>query len=160
MVNPNNYRQEEKRRYGRYAAETKVYFSVLYDVRTKVKFQVLDKKGGYKVLGERFAAVSRNVSAEGMCINCSKELKKGDQIYLEVFMPGNPEPLNMEGEVRWSQPLKESLRFDIGIKLSTIDGKEVSTSVHHDGINQIVWSSVLESVFGDFKKIAQKKYST
>jgi hypothetical protein len=67
----------------------------------------------------------------------------------------------MDGEVRWSQRLPDSSRdrFDTGIKLLNIDGKSVVSSVYHDGVNQIVWSSVLESVFGDFKKITQKRYA-
>jgi hypothetical protein len=157
--NYNNHNVGEKRKHGRYAAETKVYFSVIYDVQTKVKFQVLDKDGRYEVLGEKFPAISKDISAEGMRISCKRELKKGDSLHLEIYIPHQKEPLSMEGEVRWSQKLQERDRFDAGIKLLTINGKPVSSSVYHDGVNQIVWSAVLESIFGDFKKIAQKRYA-
>ncbi|MDD5291675.1 MAG: PilZ domain-containing protein [Candidatus Omnitrophica bacterium] len=159
MVSANNHKQNERRRYERYPSEVKVYFSVVYDVRAKVKFRVVDKNNECQVLSERLPAISKDVSAEGMRITCRKELKKGDLLDLEVHAPGRSDPLNMEGEVRWSQPLSGSDRFDIGVKLSTINGKIVTVSVYHDGANEIVWSSILESVFGDFKKIAQKRYA-
>jgi len=157
--NSHNHGADEKRRHECYTAEAKVYFSVIYDVKTKVKFQVLDKDGTYQILGDKFPAISKDISAEGMRIVCKKELKKGDLLHLEIYLPNQRDPLVMEGEVRWSQKLPDMDHFDAGIKLSKINGKVVSSSVYHDGVNQIVWSTVLESVFGDFKKIAQKKYA-
>jgi len=159
MSSVNNYKQSERRKYERYPSEAKVYFSVVYDVRTKVKFRVMDKNSERQVFGEKIPAISKDVSAEGMRITCSRELKKGDLLYLEVHKPGISDPINMEGEVRWSQSLSDSGRFDIGIRLSTINGRMVTVSVYHDGVNEIVWSSILESVFGDFKKMTQKRYA-
>jgi hypothetical protein len=150
---------KEKRRHPRYTAEAKVYFNVIYDVRAKVKFEVMAKSGERAVSQEKIPAISKNVSAEGMCITCSRQLNKGDLLRLEVFLPHKQDPLAMDGEVRWLQELPAKGRFDTGIRLLNINGNPVVSSVYHDGVNEIVWSSVLESVFGDFKKTTQKRYA-
>ena len=55
----------------------------------------------------------------------------------------------MEGEVRWIE--KHGNRFDAGVELETVEGKQVAESVHFDDLYQIEWSEVLETVFGKFK---------
>ena len=158
-----NHREKNKRRYERYDAEARVYFRLIYDVRTKVKFQILDKRNENRALSQKYIATCRNVSTEGLCFISNKVLKKGDFLYLELYMPTKEEPIQMEGQVRWSQAIpskqKYEQKFDTGVKLATVDGKSVLDSIHHDGTNQIVWSSVLESVFGDFRKLMKKRYT-
>ena len=156
----NDYKKKERRKYERYGTEAKVYFRVVYEIETKVEYQVLEKVDGKK-LSEKHPAMSKNISAEGLCFTSSEKLKKGDFLYLEVYLPSQKEPIHMEGQVRWShmtsQEEEKENKFDVGVKLITVNGKSVLASIHFDEANKVIWSSVLESVFGEFRKLAQKK---
>ncbi len=161
---------KEKRKYERYDTRAKIYFQVKYDIATKVRFRVIDKIKN-KALTKKYEALSKNVSAEGLCFSSVKQLNEGDVLYLEVYLPVPAEkkvslpkrfkkPILMEGEVRWSESLgklKRQTLYDTGVKLITVDGQPVDESVYFDDMNRVVWSAVLESVFGKFR-ITAKKY--
>lgn len=149
----------EKRKYPRYDTEAKIYFRVNYDLKTKVKFQVF-QDGEKKHLSRKYAALSRDISAEGLGFCSNRALKKSDLLYLEVYLPRRKTPLHMTGEVRWSRPAfcarKHTYKFDTGIKLLTVLGEPVARTIHRDKKHKVIWSKVLESVFGNFRKIAKK----
>ena len=149
--------KEERRKYERFDTEVKIYFHVDYDIETTVKFQVVDKKKA-KASSTKYSALSRNISAEGLCFTSEKKLEERDSLILEVYLPDEKDPIPMEGEVRWSQPISpnETNKFNTGVKLITVNGKSVATSVYYDKANHVIWSIVLESVLGSFKKFAQK----
>lgn len=153
-----NYKKRERRKYERYETETKVYFRVVYEIETKVEFRIVTKKDNGETLSEKYSALSRNVSAEGLCFICERQLKKGDMLYLDVYLPGRKKPISMKGCVRWSQPVakEEKGRFDTGVRLICVGDKSVMASIHYDEANHLVWSIVLESIFGSFRKIIQK----
>ena len=150
-------KKNEQRKYERYDTEVKVYYFVTYDVSTKVRFQVLDKAS--RKTAPQYTAVSRNVSAEGICFSSGKELHKGDHLFLEVLLPGSTTFIPMEGEVRWCQKAEAKLgsKFDVGIKLLKVDGQSVERSIYHDKDYQVVWSIVLESILGNFRILEQKR---
>ena len=162
---------QEKREYERYDTHAKIYFHVTYDITTKVKFRVMDKVKN-KALSKKYEAVSKNVSAEGLCFSSDKLLVPGDLLYLEVYLPVPADvkiplsskykkPILMEGEVRWSQEAQAQAKggkvFHTGVWLLTVNGKPVEESVYFDDANKVVWSIVLESIFGKFR-ITAKKY--
>lgn len=153
------YNGKERRQYARYDTDAKIYFCVKYDIKTKVEFQVLNKQDR-KAMSEKYTAISKNVSVEGLCFVSHKELETGDLLLLEVYLPSEKSPILMEGEVRWSQavPTEEGQpsEFITGIKLLTLNGKSISGTVHYDENNHIVWSCVLDAVFGNFRKLAKK----
>ena len=147
----------DKRKYERYDTEIQIYFAVTYDIQTKVEFQVLDES---KESLKKYSAVSKNVSAEGLCFYSEKELKRGDRLYLEVYIPGSKKPIGMEGEVRWSQGMmtaKKKKVFDTGVKLLVVNGESVAKSIYRDDKYQVIWSTVLECVLGNFRILQQKK---
>ena len=150
----------EKRKYERYDTEIKLYFDLAFDVETKVKYQLLDKDHK-KVLSRKYPALSKNVSAEGICFYSQHKLNKNDQLFLEVYIPKKEKPIPMIGEVRWSQPFskedKEEHRFYTGIKLLKVYDKIVAPTIYFDQTYQVIWSVVLESIFGTFRQIAQGK---
>ena len=147
---------QEKRQYQRYDTEIKVYFRVSFDIETIVKFMVIGK-GKKKTRPKKYSALSKNVSVNGLCFNSDKKLNKGDILFLEVFLPKQKNPISMEGEVRWSQPSGKKGRFDTGLRIATVDGKTVSDTIYTDETYHITWSAILESVFGNFRKFAQKQ---
>ena len=151
---------KERRKYDRYNTDAKVYFRVIYDVKTKVRFQLVDKdeeKTGYR----KYLAISKNISAEGICFTSFKELMKGDILYLEVYVPGSKKPVMMEGEVRWCHATNEAAekegKFDTSVLLTKANGKDVSHTILKDEGNKIVWSAVLESIFGNFRNIVKEQ---
>ena len=151
---------QERRKYERYGTEIKVYFQVAYDIETVVKFQVVDTSEN-KVLSEKYSALSRNVSAEGLCFVSDRKLEKGNILHLEVYLPKAANPIPMKGEVRWSQPLpdgeKDAPQFMTGVRLTRIDSKPVADSIFFDKEHKMIWSAVLEAIFGNFRKFAQEK---
>lgn len=153
----------ERRRYARYDTEAKIYFSVTYDIKTRVKFQIVDQDKG-EISPARYSALSKNVSAEGLCFTSAKKLTIGDILNIEVYMPGRNEPICMEGEVRWSSPdsvgQKQTGKFNSGIKLMTVDSFPVAESIYEDEANHVIWSVVLESIFSSFKNFAKEQHRT
>lgn len=153
------YPKKERRKYVRYDTEAKIYFRINYDLKTKVKFRIVNKDRD-RILSKRYSALSRNVSAKGMRFSSDKKLMKGDNLYLEVYLPRQKEPIYMTAEVRWSQIAssypRDKYKFDIGVKLITVFGKSVSASIYYDKEHRVIWSIVLESIFGNFRKFIQK----
>lgn len=154
--------KKERRKYARYNTEVKIYFHVNYDLKTKVRFQLLDEEESIP-LSKKYPALSRDVSAEGLRFNSAKKLKKGNTLYLEVYLPRKKHPVRMTGQVRWSKKVlgvsAGKNKFDTGIKLLTVSGKPVSGSIYFDKKSRVIWSAVLDSIFGSFRKLMQKKHS-
>ena len=149
----------EKRKYERYDTELKLYFDRSFEVETKVKYQLLDKQND-KPLSRKYAALSKNVSAEGLSFLASQQLNPGDYLHLEVYLPTATKPVHMEGEVRWSNPVaadkREGPMFQTGVLLTKVNGEAVDPTIHFDKKYQVSWSNVLESVLGHFKDLAKK----
>lgn len=150
---------EERRKYFRYHTELKIDYQVNYDIRTKVKFQVLNIIK-HKLGKKKYSGPSKNISVEGLCFVSNKELKKGNILFLEVYEPNTQAPIIMEGEVRWSQEIVQSeeseVKFYTGIKIISVNGQSVIDSISHDKDNDVDWSIVLETVFGNFKEMARR----
>lgn len=145
---------EEKRKYQRYDTEVKLYFHLLpYDIQTKIEYQLLDKNN--KKISPKHAAVSKNVSVEGLSFISGQELKLGDYLDIEIFLPDAPDPVRMEGEVRWSRSLGEGKGFQTGVLLKKVNKKPIPETIYFDPEYKVNWSIVLESVLGKFKDIAK-----
>lgn len=97
---------------------------VRIDVATKINLQVKGKAKEKKNL----SAVSQNISSEGVCFKTDKQLAPGTELELEVFLPSEPKPLLLRGEVRWSQPIVPQTRgkrmFNTGVRLFTFNGND------------------------------------
>lgn len=150
--------KKERRKYQRYDTEVKIFFHVNYDIKTKVKFRLIDKQK-HVLLPKRYLGLSRNVSAEGIRFSSIKQLQKRDIIFIEVYLPKLKKPICMTGEVRWSEQTflhpKIKYKFDTGVRLISVSGRPVHESIHYDKKNKIYWSEVLDSVFGSFRKFMQ-----
>ena len=163
-----NFEKKNKRKYKRYNTEAKIYFDFAYDLETKVKFELVDDKKSSKSK-KKYLAVSRNISAEGLCFVSHKDVNLEDQLYLEVFLPSAVEPIHMTGKVKWCDPVSESSTYvlddkenkpmhHIGVILSLVEGDSVYESIHFDKEYGVNWSVVLESVFGSYKMLMGEKY--
>ena len=152
------YRGKEKRKYQRYSMETKVNFYLNYDLKTKVKFKIINHD---KTKAKKYEGLSRNICAEGMRFCSEKKLRKGDRLFLEVYLPRRSKPIPMIGVVCWSKQVfhnvKDKSRFDTGVELISVKGRSVVLSIHPDYKYHVPWSTVLESVFGGFKKSLHRK---
>jgi len=150
---------EDKRKYNRYDTEMRVFFDTGYDLKTKVDFKVVDAD---KILEEhkKYSGLSRNISAEGMCFASTQQLKKGDKLYLEVYMPNAKNAIFMDGEVKWSEKASQDSEsediFYTGVVVTVVDGKPVSDSICSDPKYKITWSIVLESAFGSFQDMLSR----
>ena len=157
---------KEKRLYDRYETDVKIDFYVNFDIRTKIDFRVKDPQQQGKLSPQKYSAISNNISAEGLSFNSEKLLEKGDSLVLDVFIPSANQPISMEGMVRWCRKLPSTPEriqmFESGIKLVNVNGNSVEKSIFEDPSTHIVWSAVLESVFGNFKHLVlkdRKKFS-
>jgi hypothetical protein len=149
-----------QRRYPRYETDVQVYFKVEFDFETKLQYQQVDKVNQHAV-GDKHPATSKNVSVEGIAFNSSEQLKEGDVLNLEVFLPGGQSPIYMRGVVRWSSMKEFATRsgksYDTGVKLMMVNGQPVGDTIYFDAAHQVYWSNVLESILGEFKQIGQKR---
>ncbi len=154
-------KNNEKRKYDRYDTEVKIFFHVNYDVETKLQYQVLVDQQTHKVLAQKYPAVSRNVSAEGLCFSSDQNLNIGTYLHIEVYLPGTKTPVHMDGEVRWSAPSQEKSPkeplFETGVKLLKVNGMTVAETIHVDKTHHVVWCVVLDSILGNFRILAAKK---
>jgi len=101
---------EERRRY------------VRIDVATKVNFRIKPKRKK-EAPSAPVSAISNNISVEGISFKSEQKLAPGTELELQVFLPSDPEPLILSGEVRWSRLIqvqaKGKAMFDVGVKLYT-----------------------------------------
>ncbi|MBN2452801.1 MAG: PilZ domain-containing protein [Candidatus Omnitrophica bacterium] len=149
----------ERRKFSRFDTELKVYFKVKYDINTRVEFRVVetapDGDNNNKYLG-----VCRNVSVEGLCFDSVRKLNKGDILLLEVYEPIVRSSIEMEGQVRWSKMISggddDKKIFRTGVLLMTVQGKPVADSIYFDKQYKVMWSAVLESLFGSFAAMKKK----
>lgn len=152
--------EKERRRYPRYDTEVKIYFHVSYSLKTKVKFQLITKDGK-EHLSKKYYGLTKDISVEGLRFSSAKRLRKGNRLYLEIYLPGHKQPVWMTGEARWSRKLcvhpKHILKYDTGIKLTSVMGESVCRSIHYDKKFKVFWSNVLSYAFGSFKKLTQGK---
>lgn len=160
--------EREKRKYKRYNTEARIYFDYAYDLETKVKFEIVSQKQ-LKNSKKKYLAVSRNISAEGLCFVSHKGVDKGDQLFLELYLPNSVDPINMSGEVKWCDSVAGSSTyvmddkenkpmFHVGVILSHVGEEPVRESIHFDKEYGVNWSVVLESVFGSYKMLMGEKY--
>ncbi len=146
-----DHSRKEKRQFERFETDKEVFFTVSYEIRTKVNFQIVDQKSE-KILPPKYPAISRNVSAPGVCFSSLKQLETGDLLILEVYALESREPIFMEGEVKWSRPAAgDEGRFETGVQIMTVEGRRVEETFYHDERHRVVWSAVLESVLGNFR---------
>ncbi len=97
-----------------------------FNSESKINFQV-QKKGRNQTLSEKTSAITRNLSIEGICFICEKNLTPGDIIKLEIVLPSQSQPLHLEGQVQWVGSLKptENIEvFEAGVKLFTFKEEE------------------------------------
>jgi len=93
------------------------------DVATKVNFR---RQGGKETGAFTASSASngKNISMDGLCFRTQQQLEVGTRLALEVFLPSQPEPLLLQGEVRWCRPAeakeKDKTVFDTGIRLLNI----------------------------------------
>ena len=155
--------KRERRKHKRYNTAGKVSFNVIFDFVTKINYQIIDL-GQEKLLSQKYAGLSKDISAEGLCFISPQKLEKGDILRLEVYVPEQSKPVTMDGEVRWSGKIssrglgflkgREKGRgaYATGVKLLTIEKKPVSDSIYFDEKKQVAWSAVLESIMGQLLK--------
>jgi hypothetical protein len=149
---------KERRKSQRYDTALKVYYQVAYDVKTKVRFQVLDAEK-HKASPRKYSGISKNVSVDGLCFVSKKKLEKDESILLEVYAPNAKTPIHMRGEVRWAHTISEAsgarIASRVGVEIVSVEGKSVSRSLHYDKKYQVAWSVVLDSLFGNFKTMVK-----
>ena len=162
---------KEKRKFKRYNTDVEIYFDFIYDLETKVEFELIDKEGK-KTLSDKYSAVSRNVSVGGLCFASSKRVKQGDLLHLEVYLPSAKEPIDMQGRVEWCKPVPPSYEerileemeghrvFEVGVRLISVKEESVDESIHHDAAYDVDWSVVLESIFGNYRMLMEGKYKS
>ncbi|MBN1869054.1 MAG: PilZ domain-containing protein [Candidatus Omnitrophica bacterium] len=160
---------KDRRKYKRFNMDAEIYFDFIYDLETKVEFELIDQKGE-KVLSEKYTAISRNVSVGGLCFSGSQQVKQDDLLHIEVYLPRAKKPIHMKGRVAWCKPITPSYEdrikeevegertYEVGVRLLYVDGKSVDESIHHDAVYDVDWSVVLESVFGNFKMLMEGTY--
>lgn len=149
----------DRRRYPRYGTDLEVYFQVKYDIKTRVEYRVVGPSGRGEAAPKR-RGVCENVSAEGLCFVSDIKLARGDLLFLEVYGPSIKKPVGMEGRVCWSDELpaddKHVTRFHTGLQLVMVNEKSVADSVYFDKKYKVMWSAVLDSLFGNFSALHDK----
>jgi len=151
-----NKPRKDSRKNTRYATEVKVYFHFPYELESKIDYRVLDKDHK-KALSPVYSGLSKNVSAEGLCFNSEQELKKDDNLHIELQLPGDKSIVSMEGVVRWCLPAQKKAGFDTGVHLHSVNGRKIQESIYFDATYQVEWSALLEAVIGKFRILAQKR---
>jgi len=160
---------QNKRKFKRYNTEIEIYFDFAYELETKIKFELIDKDKEQS-LSKLFQGISSNISAEGLSFVTHKNIKPGDFLHLELYLPSAKYPIHMTGEAKWSDIVPSSYEqyglkgdknqkiYKIGIKLASVDHESVPESVHFDKDYEVNWSVVLESVFGSYKMLMGEKF--
>ncbi len=150
-------KDNEARRHQRYDTEVKIHFYVPYDLKTKVSFQ-LKKTQIDPAMNKRFFGITKNISAGGLCFVSEQRLERGDNILVDLYLPAVEKPITMEGEVKWSKADDDGLQFFTGVEISKVADKPVEQSIYFDQEHQVIWSSILDKVLGNFATLHKKMY--
>ena len=157
---------KERRKFKRYNMDAEIHFDFIYDLETKVKFEIIDQEDN-KVTSDKYLAISRNISVGGLCFVSSKKLKQAELLHLEVYLPGAKDPIHMIGRVEWCKPVPPSYEdrileemeskrvYEVGVRSLSVNEVSVDESIHHDAVYDVDWSIVLESVFGSYKTLME-----
>lgn len=98
---------------------------VRFDLEVKIKFQILQQgKDKGQVPSESVSAITKNLSVEGIRFISDVRVELGSIIRMEILLPTQTQPLHLEGQVKWSQSLKQpdgKELFETGVKLFTIE---------------------------------------
>jgi hypothetical protein len=153
-------RSAEQRKFQRFDSERDVLFDFVYDFESPVTIEkVSDGDSCQGVF--RYNAVTKNVSLEGLCFLSEQEVQLGDLLNMEVFIPGDHQPVRLLGEVRWTSPREQAndsrSRFEAGVVLRTVEGKGVRETIRFDEDYHVYWSDVLESILGRFRVLQGRK---
>ncbi len=145
----------EQRKHLRFDTDVKVHFHVPYNFRTEVDFALNEKFPAEKYIG-----FSKNISAYGLCFEANKELKIGDNLWLEMHLPDTKEIIYMQGVARWCQlsvvAPETPKMFLVGVEVKVVDGVDVEQTVYYDQKYGVVWSELLERVLGSYAQLFRK----
>ena len=61
--------------------------------------------------GVSYTGITRDLSLSGLCARFDAAFAFGARVKLRFTVPGNPQPVEADGEVRWSQPAPEGGKF-------------------------------------------------
>ncbi|MBF0484284.1 MAG: PilZ domain-containing protein [Candidatus Omnitrophica bacterium] len=150
---------DERRIHPRHHIQERIGSHFLYEIATKVIFQKFDKWSN-QITGTPVNGFIKNMSVEGLCFTTDEMLKIGESLNLNVYLPKDVDQVQMRGEVRWIAPLAFSgdyPKYDIGVKLVTVNDHPVRDTIYFDQQYNLEWSSVLESVFGKYRILMQKE---
>jgi hypothetical protein len=150
-------KDNETRRHERYDTEIKIHFYVPYDLTTKINFQYKKPPADPK-LDKKFAGLTKNISAGGLCFISDYRLERGDYLLIDLYLPSEAKPIVMEGEVKWSKAKEDGINFYTGVQISKVSGKPVEESIYFDQDHQVIWSAVLDQVLGNFAILHKKIY--
>jgi hypothetical protein len=143
----------EQRHAERYDKNLDLSFDFQYRATTELQYEIAENP-------KKYHAVSKNICATGLCLTSHQELKKGQHLHLEVYLPKGNQPIHMDGEVCWcslSSSRGAKNLFDAGIKVEKVEGESVEPTVHLDQEHRILWSNVLESIFGTFRILMHER---
>jgi len=151
-------KKNDKRNYHRHPLKDKALINFIYDFYAKVDVHSAEMPTKPKAL--KCHGVCKNISAEGICFASEIRLKRGEKLDLEFYIANSQSPIHMQGNVRWSKKAPESQstysQYDTGLKLTTIEGKDVCDSVHYDEKYRLYWSDVLELISGEWKQFIEE----
>lgn len=148
---------KNRRTYERFDKQAKAFFYFHYDLNSKLDVQRVIEGTTDQI--EKYPATSRNVSAQGLCFRSLHQLNQGNHLQLDMYLTGDKEPIHLEGEVCWCQAANSVSPqgfFDTGIRLLSINGLPVAETIHYDQTYHLIWSNVLDIIFGDIRKMSQK----
>ena len=89
--------------------------SIRLDITIDVKYKILK-------IGEKGAAITKNISGEGMRLSVSEEIPTASILLLEMKIPIYPELITAKGIVVWSKRSESKIKkFEIGVKFIKIN---------------------------------------
>jgi hypothetical protein len=153
-------KRSEQRKNIRYGSEKELRVDFYYNVETPINFKKTD---GAQQKECKYTGVSRNFSTHGVCFKSDVQLKRGDHLSLEVYLPLQDDPVSMEGAVCWSKCSDKNVAsngFITGVQLDLIEGKDVEETIYHDETYDVDWSEVLESVLGRYRVLVEDNKNT
>ncbi|MFH1996742.1 MAG: PilZ domain-containing protein [Candidatus Omnitrophota bacterium] len=109
----------ERRRYIRVEAQAEVKF--------ELQHLAISKESIHKT-----PAIAKNLSIEGVCFICERDIAKGTVISLNILLPLEDRPLRLDGQIAWSRPLELSSgrkMREIGVKIFSLEKSDESRFV-------------------------------
>jgi len=100
--------------------------------RVPTRCMIRYRNPGESDVGKSELSTARDLSEGGARFTSGKAFQVGDHLVLEITCPRFPDPIRVEGEIRWKRELRKGFLYENGIQFLNLSPED------QEGIREVV----------------------